>query len=254
MGGEKGQRGLPAGTAGRGPLREGAQGPQTGLLAFVGPGASWTGSGLPPAGVVGEEGARPPPNLQPPAGTPRPCSLSTTPRKPSGGAPPTLRLLTCGSHLHHSAGSCRQVPSALSTPVPGKNRQLTLAPASPSETGPLSPEAHFPTTRCPGHTRWTPGGGARGRGGFLRPQYLCWEKGIPLDEAEAAHHGPGRSQRLPPASCCWTSAPGAWPHPVPAPGSAPSPVSAPLTLWGPPSAPPAAGALPAAEEIGRAHV
>ena len=225
MGGEKGQRGLPAGTSGRGPLREGAQGPQTALLASVGPGASRTGSGLPPAGVVGEEGARPPPNLQPPAGTPRPCSLPTAPRKPSGSPllhcserrssdPPAADLRLTPSPLSRFLPP---VPSALSTPVPGKNRQPTLVPASPSETGPLSPETRFPSTCCPGHTRWTPGGGARGRGGVLRPQYLCWEKGVPLDEAEAAHHGPGHSQRLPPASCCWTSAPGAWPHPCPSP-------------------------------------
>lgn len=213
------------GQRGGGPLREGAQGPQTALLASVGPGASRTGSGLPPAGVLGEEGARPPPNLQPPAGTPRPDSLPTAPRKPSGSPllhwserrssdPPAADLWLTPSPLGRFLP-----PGPVCTEHPGPREEpgSRLVPASPSETGPLRPKACFPTTRCPGHTRWALGGGARGRGGVPRPQCLCWEKGIPLDEAKAAHHGPGRSQRLPPASCCWTSAPGARPHPCPSP-------------------------------------
>lgn len=181
-----------------------------------------------------------------PPGSPQGLLSCTGPR----GAPLTLRLLTCGSHHHHSGGSCRQVPSALSTPVPGKNRAADWFQPHPVRQGPC---AQRPTSPPPAALATHAGHWAAERVavGGSRGHSVCAGKRV----------SPWMRPRLPTMALgvlrgCLPR-PVAGPQPqglghtlVPAPGSAPSPVPAPLPLWGPPSTPPAAGASSAAEGRG----
>lgn len=111
---KKGREASLQGQRGRGPLREGG---------------SWLRC------IQRPPSPGPPPNLQPPASdAPGPAPSPPPPGIPQGlfscgglrGAPRTFWVPTCGSRRHHSRGSCHQIPSALSTLVPGKNRAADI--------------------------------------------------------------------------------------------------------------------------------
>lgn len=170
--GERGQRGLPAGTAGRGaaqgrgltalggsPLR-GAQGPPSA-------GASRTGSGSPPAGGAGEEGARLlqtssllPQTPQAPLPAHRPQEASESPllrwserrsSDPPGAdlrltPPPLGRFLPPGPVCTERPGPWEE-PGSRHWFQPHPVRRDHLCAQRPTSPAPAAP----------GHTRWMPG-------------------------------------------------------------------------------------------------
>lgn len=127
------------GQRGEGPLREGGSplwgahrsGAHRGLLRPGPPGQALVRHLLAGRGRRGQGSSKPPASCP---RRPRHRSLPTAPRKPQSllscgglrGAPRTLRVPTCGSHRHHSGGSCHRVPSALSALAPGKNRAADI--------------------------------------------------------------------------------------------------------------------------------